>query len=693
MIESVNVPEVEYSHLHERYTLIPWFDDLNKPAPFKDGKQYPYKHPNWMRASNQRVGVRLDRLVLIDWDGYKEDEATPYDVLASSLGMNEDELINHCSQWNDDSSSLHFLFELPEHVELNSIKHSNDGHWLKGVDVKTGNQLFYIKAGKHNRLDDFQPATVPSVILDTVLKKHESNNRPRAISHSLGHAEAVLSKIDSDCDYQTWCNVIAGTVHEFGHGEDVIDILDNWSMSANNYKGRHDVENKAHSFNREGGFTWGGVKHIAGVTRAQQKTIRPRFGKVDKSNVISLPVTHDGIPSIFPDVKMQRNGNKVLSTNDNLKALLNELGVQVATNQMNLNMDAQRDNTIHEWQFDELRSFLISEAEKSGLPKVAIDEHLIAIAIKNSYHPIEAHFTDKQWDGIPRVQRVIDCIPSNNRRVRDLVMRKWFVSAIAAIYQRGFSTKLVPVLKGSQSAMKSAFLNRVCSILPNSFLGESDLNADDVDSVIRVLSHHIVELAELERTTKREAGSLKAFITNREDKFRKKYGRSDTAKARQTVFIATVNDEQFFKDETGNTRFAVIELNGAIDMEQVNNILGYSWNNGRLTHDSPHELEQFWLEIKSWFDSGESWMLTNEEQQLTESVNNKFVVKSQYYDDILERISMFDSSFGMKSTQVADRMGLPKGYSGRVGRALNDLVRDGYLRQGTGRDRRSYYKA
>lgn len=86
-----------------------------------------------------------------------------------------------------------------------------------------------------------------------------------------------------------------------------------------------------------------------------------------------------------------------------------------------------------------------------------------------------------------------------------------------------------------------------------------------------------------------------------------KYGRSDTKKPRQTVFIATVNEAEFLKDTTGNSRFATIELTGSINMDRVNELLGYQWNNGRLKRTEPEKLSQFWLEVKHYYESGESW--------------------------------------------------------------------------------------
>lgn len=646
---------------------IPYF---NKPMPYGNNETYPINHPSWNTPgiNNDTLPFRLSGLVLIDWDGYKPDTVS-YDELAKELGFERDKLMDHCIQWDEGSTSLHFLFKLPKNAP--DIKQANNGNWLKGVDIKTGNQLCYLKAEKYQRLN-IPFAEVPTVVLNEALAKTETNT---SISEHITPIDkeltTALGLIDPNCGYDEWMTVIAGTVSKYGRSTDVVNVLDGWSSTSDKYKGKHEIENKVHSFEREGGITWNSVIHLAGGREVVRRNTPVAWPPLQELTQLNQP---------FTDVKETRQGTKVLSTSDNLRTLLNNMQMTVGINEMNLNMDVQHNGIMHQWSYDKLRSVLISESERQGLPKIAIDEHLSAIAEDSRYHPVKALLDAKQWDGIPRVSKIIEALPTTNTDVRNLVMRKWFISAIAAIYEPGFSTKLVPVLKGDQSAMKSAFIKRICSILPDSFLGEATLNPDDVDNVIRVCKHHIVELAELERTTKREAGALKAFITTPIDNFRVKYGRSDTKKPRQTVFIATVNDDEFFKDTTGNTRFSVIELTGKINIDLVNDTLGYSWNNGRITQDSSVSFLQFWLEVKHYYDNGESWTLSANEQDKTEAVNKKFIQKGNYYNLILESIdSIFPDAEGRSSSVVTNVLNIPAGQSRVVGRDLNQLVKDGYL--------------
>ena len=84
------------------------------------------------------------------------------------------------------------------------------------------------------------------------------------------------------------------------------------------------------------------------------------------------------------------------------------------------------------------------------------------------------------------------------------------------------------------------------------FLTENaDGTEGEVQSKISQLKSQI-ELGELERSTKNSQGALKAFISKEVDTVRPPYSRVDVKKPRQSHFIATVNETDFLKDQTGN---------------------------------------------------------------------------------------------------------------------------------------------
>lgn len=396
----------------------------------------------------------------------------------------------------------------------------------------------------------------------------------------------------------------------------------------------------------------------------------------------------------YPDLSKSKRP-KPLATSSNFVTLLKHIGLEIAKNQMNMNLDVKQNGVIFEPSYESLRSILIDECSKSDLPIAAIDHHLVAIGERASYHPVAAALDGLCWDGVERVQRVLDCMPCTDPMMRNSIMKKWLISAIAAVYEQHFSSKLVPVLKGGQSTYKSTFLSRVCSIVEGSFLPESPLDPENKDNLITVTGHHIVELSELERSTRKEVGAVKAFITKDVDNFRPPYGRVAIKKKRRTVMIGTVNNDEFLKDISGNSRFTVIEVTGRISLDDVNEILGYSYDNGRVRQMDRGQLLQFWLEVKHWYDTCLGWILNESELKLSEHNNIQYMIKGDYYHIIMEKIDFWwkDDYMGISASEIAGLLGLNASYAGKIGKDLAQLTKDGVLKSGEGRDRRKYFKA
>lgn len=160
-----------------------------------------------------------------------------------------------------------------------------------------------------------------------------------------------------------------------------------------------------------------------------------------------------------------------------------------------------------------------------------IEEHLIAICERHSYHPVRQWLErGAPWDGKPRIDSVIATLNTANPAYAGAVLHAWLVGCVAALYHPRWHSKLVPVLAGGQSLRKSAWISRLAAVVPGSTL-DCSINPDRPDDVRRAVSAWIVELAELESTTKHEAGSLKAFLTRESDCFRLPYARSMTTKS------------------------------------------------------------------------------------------------------------------------------------------------------------------
>ena len=274
------------------------------PEPYGNGEAYPLDHVMWSRAARDCVGIRLGRLVLVDYDGYKPDSVA-IDTLAEAMGFAVGDLMTHCVQWNGELTSLHFFFVMPDGINLDDFKQANNGKWLANVDIKTGNQLAYIKASKENRLNGFKPAVVPLPVLAALKKEgvsstHINNNvtlDPEAIR--------IINKCDPDASYDDALTIIFGTTDQFGQGENVINTLHEFfcrcvDPTHEHRKSREWVETKVRSVTPGNGKTWGSVKFLAGETRAQVIPLRQTAQEAFKD--YPLPADHPTLKCMFPPV-------------------------------------------------------------------------------------------------------------------------------------------------------------------------------------------------------------------------------------------------------------------------------------------------------------------------------------------------------------------------------------------------------
>ena len=115
--------------------------------------------------------------------------------------------------------------------------------------------------------------------------------------------------------------------------------------------------------------------------------------------------------------------------------------------------------------------------------------------------------------------------------------------------------------------------------------------------------------------------SLKAFITEENDKIRPPYARVDAEYPRTTIFAASVNDRQFLLDSTGNSRFWTIP---AVKIDYQHTI----------------DMQQVFAELKTVYDSGEKWWLNPTEEQQLAVINNEHRVHSAIEVKIGEELDL-----------------------------------------------------
>lgn len=137
-----------------------------------------------------------------------------------------------------------------------------------------------------------------------------------------------------------------------------------------------------------------------------------------------------------------------------------------------------------------------------------------------------------------------------------------------------------------------------------------ELDPSDKDKVYQCIKYWVAELVELDSTLKRDLANLKAFITESVDEFRKPYAMKPTVYPRKTSFYATVNNDDFLKDDTGNRRYWVIPVE-KIDFDILNNL----------------DINMLWGEVMHLKESNKiTHYLSKDELELLNSSNEDFKI-------------------------------------------------------------------
>lgn len=290
-----------------------------------------------------------------------------------------------------------------------------------------------------------------------------------------------------------------------------------------------------------------------------------------------------------------------------------------------------------------------------------IEEFIMLQISKNNFNPILDLLNNNEWDKQDRFEEICNIFNLKNS-LDKIKLIKWLKQCVAMLLnnlERPFGAEGILTLLGKQGIGKSRILS-LLAINPEWIAEGVVLDMNNKDTKILATSRWICELGEVDDTLKKEQSSLKAFITNSEDDIRPPYGKSSIRRARNTSFCATVNVASFLKDDSGNRRFWVINL------EQINykrlEELGYNW------------ILQLWLQVYEEVKKDiNCFRLNDEEKKLIMEDNLKYTEFLPYEEDLMTMIEFNSLNKTMwKNKQLIEEF-FPNANSQSIGRALNKI--------------------
>lgn len=251
------------------------------------------------------------------------------------------------------------------------------------------------------------------------------------------------------------------------------------------------------------------------------------------------------------------------------------------------------------------------------ISKDALDSQLSTIGSLNAYHPVREWIDSAEWDGVDRLPDFYGTVQEReDTEVKELLMRKWALNAVAAVFRHGgLRPQGALIFEGQQGLGKTMWLEKIAG--DKTWVQDGiQLNVSDKDSVLECVSHWMVELGELAATfTKSDIQALKGFITKDKDRIRPAYARKTNEYARRTVFFGTVDERRFLIDQNGNRRFWIISVD-------------------KINVKTSFNAQQFWAQMKMLFMAGEPWWLTHEEIDMVNKYNEMYML----VDPIHERL-------------------------------------------------------
>jgi putative DNA primase/helicase len=185
------------------------------------------------------------------------------------------------------------------------------------------------------------------------------------------------------------------------------------------------------------------------------------------------------------------------------------------------------------------------------------------LARSHAFHPIRNFLDGCQWDGVPRLGKLLHTywhVADNDYHTQAGTL--FMVAAVARVYEPGHKFDNVLIFESGQRKSKSTSIEALAGD-GTGWFGEFPSYLKGPREVVEHLQGKwLVELPELATLLddRHSAEVLKAMFSTKSDRARLAYRRNQADYPRQNIFIGTTNKKEYFRDETGNMRYLPIVM-------------------------------------------------------------------------------------------------------------------------------------
>lgn len=233
-----------------------------------------------------------------------------------------------------------------------------------------------------------------------------------------------------------------------------------------------------------------------------------------------------------------------------------------------------------------LQIYLQENLGMHKLPKLVVQDAVIAAAHLDTRNECQAYLTGLQWDGVERLPHFMqDCFGTEDTEYTRAAGENFWISMVARVMRPGCKVDTMIVLEGAQGAGKSQALG----IIGGQWFAEANQSPTDKDFYMGLTGKILIEIGEMDAFNRAEVTKVKQVITCQTDRYRAPYERHAEDHPRRCVFAGTTNRDDWNKDETGARRFWPVYV-----------------------HDVRHDLirqnrDQFFAEALHKLNAGANW--------------------------------------------------------------------------------------
>jgi predicted P-loop ATPase len=318
--------------------------------------------------------------------------------------------------------------------------------------------------------------------------------------------------------------------------------------------------------------------------------------------------------------------------------------------------------------FDNLTSTLILDGERLTIGKDIkfwflktfgetarkddIADCITYVAKQNGFNPLKEYLLSLDCEPIP-INDLAKRYFYRDEPIYSRMMEMWLISAVARALtplegvrvngrlKKGSKVDHTLILQSDQGKYKSTFFE----VLGGEWFSDSVKDIESKDSLMIVHSSWIIELSELDRiTSKKQAGTLKHWLTQKCDSYRKPYAPEvEQNLPRRCAFCATVNPSKFLVDDE-NRRFWVVPVpdGNKIDFQLLEKERDGIWRSALLAYQAgkiwwPNDSEELEIaKLNSAFRQVDAW-----EEEVEHFIGSKEYVSTY---EILTELFKFEAA-------------------------------------------------